>query len=78
MTDPHLAITVDDPAGIGPKNIIKAYDTLRPWIEASDLRLLIIGSDSALKSCDTVGGETRDPRSARSEGMGEPVISPGQ
>jgi 4-phospho-D-threonate 3-dehydrogenase / 4-phospho-D-erythronate 3-dehydrogenase len=50
MTYPHLAITMGDPAGIGPEIIIKACEKLRSRIEAGDLRLLIIGSGAALKN----------------------------
>jgi 4-hydroxythreonine-4-phosphate dehydrogenase len=50
MTHPHLAITMGDPAGIGPEIIIKACKKLRLRIEAGDLRLLIIGSGAALKN----------------------------
>ena len=50
MTHPHLAITMGDPAGIGPEIIVKACEKLRPRIEAGDLRLLIIGSGAALKN----------------------------
>lgn len=53
MTRPHLAITMVDPAGIGPEIIIKAREKLRPRIEASDLRLSIIGSGAALKKTAT-------------------------
>jgi 4-hydroxythreonine-4-phosphate dehydrogenase len=50
MTYPHLAITMGDPAGIGPEIIVKACEKLRSRIEAGDLRLLIIGSGAALKN----------------------------
>ncbi|GLR84429.1 4-hydroxythreonine-4-phosphate dehydrogenase PdxA [Bradyrhizobium iriomotense] len=50
MTHPHLAITMGDPAGIGPEIIIKACEKLRSRIESGDLRLLIIGSGAALKN----------------------------
>ncbi|MBR0713814.1 4-hydroxythreonine-4-phosphate dehydrogenase PdxA [Bradyrhizobium liaoningense] len=50
MTHPHLAITMGDPAGIGPEIIIKACEKLRSRIETGDLRLLIIGSGAALKN----------------------------
>jgi len=50
MTHPHLAITMGDPAGIGPEIIIKACEKLRSRIVAGDLRLLIIGSGAALKN----------------------------
>jgi 4-phospho-D-threonate 3-dehydrogenase / 4-phospho-D-erythronate 3-dehydrogenase len=48
MTHPHLAITMGDPAGIGPEIIVKACERLRSRIESGDLRLLIIGSGAAL------------------------------
>jgi 4-hydroxythreonine-4-phosphate dehydrogenase len=50
MTHPHLAITMGDPAGIGPEIIVKACEKLRARIETGDLRLLIIGSGMALKN----------------------------
>jgi 4-phospho-D-threonate 3-dehydrogenase / 4-phospho-D-erythronate 3-dehydrogenase len=50
MTYPHLAITMGDPAGIGPEIIVKACEKLRDRIDAGDLRLLIIGSGTALKN----------------------------
>jgi 4-phospho-D-threonate 3-dehydrogenase / 4-phospho-D-erythronate 3-dehydrogenase len=47
MPNRHLAITMGDPAGIGPEIIIKACAKLRDRLEASDLKLLIIGSRRA-------------------------------
>ncbi|HXA24609.1 MAG TPA: 4-hydroxythreonine-4-phosphate dehydrogenase PdxA [Acetobacteraceae bacterium] len=49
MAPRHLAITMGDPAGIGPEIIVKASAALRPRIEAGDLRLLVIGSNAALE-----------------------------
>jgi len=49
MTPRHLAITMGDPAGIGPEIIVKACSRLRARIEAGDLALLIIGSGAALE-----------------------------
>jgi len=49
MTPRHLAITMGDPAGIGPEIIVKAAERLLPRIEAGELRLLIIGSNVALE-----------------------------
>ena len=45
-----LAITMGDPAGIGPEIIVKAAARLRPRIEAGALRLLVIGSGAALQA----------------------------
>jgi 4-phospho-D-threonate 3-dehydrogenase / 4-phospho-D-erythronate 3-dehydrogenase len=60
MTHPHLAITMGDPAGIGPEIIVKACDRLRQRIETGDLRLLIIGSGAALKNAAAQLGGTVD------------------
>jgi 4-phospho-D-threonate 3-dehydrogenase / 4-phospho-D-erythronate 3-dehydrogenase len=60
MTDPHLAITMGDPAGIGPEIIVKACDKLRARIDAGDLRLLIIGSGAALKHAAAQLGASLD------------------
>lgn len=49
MTNLHLAVTMGDPAGIGPEIIVKACQKLRARIEAGDLKLLIIGSGAALR-----------------------------
>jgi 4-hydroxythreonine-4-phosphate dehydrogenase len=43
-----LAITMGDPAGIGPEIIVKACRALRPRLEAGALQLLVIGSTAAL------------------------------
>ena len=49
MPPRHLAITMGDPAGIGPEIIVKAAARLRPRIEAEELRLVVIGSNPALE-----------------------------
>lgn len=48
MTSRHLAITMGDPAGIGPEIIVKACVGLKDRIATGDLRLLVIGSGAAL------------------------------
>jgi 4-hydroxythreonine-4-phosphate dehydrogenase len=48
MTPRHLAITMGDPAGIGPEIIIKAAVRLQARIDAGALSLLVIGSIAAL------------------------------
>jgi 4-hydroxythreonine-4-phosphate dehydrogenase len=45
----HLAITMGDPAGIGPEIIVKACAALAPRIAAGALKLLVIGSGPALE-----------------------------
>ena len=52
MTPRHLAITMGDPAGIGPEIIIRACSKLRARLDSGDLRLLIIGSGPALKRAE--------------------------
>jgi 4-hydroxythreonine-4-phosphate dehydrogenase len=66
MTARHLAITMGDPAGIGPEIIMKAAEKLRDRLASGDLRLLVIGSGPALRLVDEQLGlglaipETRD------------------
>jgi 4-hydroxythreonine-4-phosphate dehydrogenase len=55
---PRLAITMGDPAGVGPEIIVKACRRLLPRIEAGGLRLLVIGHRSALHAAQTVLNET--------------------
>ncbi len=43
MTAPRIAITMGDPAGIGPEIILKAAVQLQSRIEAGELQLLVIG-----------------------------------
>ena len=50
MTTRHLAISMGDPAGIGPEIIVKAAQRLQPRIAAGTLKLLVIGSNPALEA----------------------------
>jgi 4-hydroxythreonine-4-phosphate dehydrogenase len=43
MSGPRIAITMGDPAGIGPEIILAAVAQLRPRIDAGELELLVIG-----------------------------------
>ena len=45
---PHLAITMGDPAGVGPEIIIKACLALKSRLAKRELGILIIGSNPAL------------------------------
>ena len=49
MTPRHLAITMGDPAGIGPEIIVKAARRLRDRIDTGQLKLMVIGSGAALE-----------------------------
>src|SRR4051794_37121967 len=49
MTARHLAITMGDPAGIGPEIIVKAARRLEGRIASGRLRLMVIGSGAALE-----------------------------
>src|SRR5690349_9185779 len=55
MAKRHLAITMGDPAGIGPEIIVKACARLRDRLDSSDLKLLVIGSGRALDQADRQG-----------------------
>ena len=56
MMPRHLAITMGDPAGIGPEIIVKAARRLRDRIEAGHLKLMVIGSNSSLEQARTQFG----------------------
>jgi 4-hydroxythreonine-4-phosphate dehydrogenase len=60
MTDHvlRLAITMGDPAGIGPEIIVKACRRLMPRIAADELRLLVIGHRSALQAAQSLLHDT--------------------
>jgi 4-hydroxythreonine-4-phosphate dehydrogenase len=49
MTAPCLAITMGDPAGIGPEIIVKACSRLKQRTDAGALRIMVIGHRSALR-----------------------------
>jgi 4-phospho-D-threonate 3-dehydrogenase / 4-phospho-D-erythronate 3-dehydrogenase len=51
---PRLAITMGDPAGVGPEIIVKACRRLLPRVEAGGLRLLVIGHRSALEAAQAL------------------------
>ena len=62
---PHLAITMGDPAGIGPEIIARACDRLKDRIAAGALRLLVIGDVASLRAGERLVGappmpETRE------------------
>ncbi|HXA23823.1 MAG TPA: 4-hydroxythreonine-4-phosphate dehydrogenase PdxA [Acetobacteraceae bacterium] len=57
---PRLAITMGDPAGVGPEIIVKACRRLQPRLAAGDLRLLVIGHRSALLAARTLLHESLD------------------
>lgn len=59
----HIAITMGDPAGIGPEIIAKACSRVRDRIEAGDLRLIVIGSGRALEEAvERFGSGNRIPQ----------------
>ncbi len=65
MPKRHLAITMGDPAGIGPEIILKACARLRERLESSDLKLLIIGSGRALQQAEQQAWHERQYPSRR-------------
>jgi 4-hydroxythreonine-4-phosphate dehydrogenase len=55
----RIAITVGDPAGIGPEIVARTADRLRPAIERGDLEVVIIGSWPTHRTvCRALGLET--------------------
>ncbi|MDR3497309.1 MAG: 4-hydroxythreonine-4-phosphate dehydrogenase PdxA [Ancalomicrobiaceae bacterium] len=57
---PHLAITMGDPAGIGPEIIVKACVRLKDRIAAGALRVLVIGSTASIEAAKLAVGATID------------------
>jgi 4-hydroxythreonine-4-phosphate dehydrogenase len=57
---PRLALTMGDPAGVGPEIIVKAARKLLPRLQAGELRLLVIGHRSALQAATALLHETLD------------------
>lgn len=58
---PHLAITMGDPAGIGPEIIARACHALSSRIAAGSLRLLVIGDVAALRKGEALVGTPAIP-----------------
>ncbi len=61
-TIPRLAITMGDPAGVGPEIVVKACRRLLPRLRAGEMRLLVIGHGSALRAaCALLHDDTAFP-----------------
>lgn len=54
---PRLAVTMGDPAGVGPEIIVKACVRLAPRLQGGALRLLVIGHRTALERALRLLGE---------------------
>ncbi|WP_207460122.1 4-hydroxythreonine-4-phosphate dehydrogenase PdxA [Azospirillum sp. SYSU D00513] len=66
---PHLAITMGDPAGVGPEIIVKACRRLSGRLESGGLRLLVIGSVPSLRRAqDALGGGIDIPEVTEADG----------
>lgn len=50
MTQPHVAITMGDPAGIGPEIIVKAVARLKARIGAGTLKVVVVGHGTNLEA----------------------------
>ncbi|MEO9190213.1 MAG: 4-hydroxythreonine-4-phosphate dehydrogenase PdxA, partial [Acetobacteraceae bacterium] len=68
-----LAITMGDPAGIGPEIIVKACRRLAPRIAAGELHLLVVGHRSALGAARAVLGDTDDFVEVEEDGVWPPL-----
>ena len=58
---PHLAITMGDPAGIGPEIIARACAQLKDRIAGGSLKLLVIGDVAALRRGEALVGTPAIP-----------------
>ncbi|HEY0331635.1 MAG TPA: 4-hydroxythreonine-4-phosphate dehydrogenase PdxA [Rhodopseudomonas sp.] len=64
---PQLAITMGDPAGVGPEIIVKACKQLEGRIGSGELRLVVIGSNATLEAA----------RAALGADVAIPAVEPG-
>jgi 4-phospho-D-threonate 3-dehydrogenase / 4-phospho-D-erythronate 3-dehydrogenase len=62
VTTPRIAITMGDPAGIGPEIIAKAVHRLAPRLEAGELTVLVVGTESCMAEATDRLGLPRLPR----------------
>ncbi len=60
----HLAITMGDPAGIGPEIIARACAGLKERIDAGELKLLVVGDVAALRRGEALVGAAAMPETA--------------
>lgn len=58
---PHLAITMGDPAGIGPEIIVRAANGLAERLRAGEFRLLVIGDVPSLRKAEALLGMSAIP-----------------
>lgn len=72
---PQLAITMGDPAGVGPEIIVKACKRLERRIAKGDLRLLVIGSNRALEGARAMLGAQIDIPSATAQQDAWPALA---
>src|SRR5579871_1464860 len=75
MSTRHLAITMGDPAGIGPEIIVKACARLGDRLASGDLKLLIIGSRRALDQANRQLGSGLDVPAVAADDKDWPSLS---
>jgi 4-phospho-D-threonate 3-dehydrogenase / 4-phospho-D-erythronate 3-dehydrogenase len=92
MSTPCIALTMGDPAGIGPEIILKAAVALEPRIRAGDMHLLLVGCGQTLRStarrlgltdpfveiAEGEAGQRRHPLAFIEAGPAECEIAPGR
>ncbi len=64
---PHLAITMGDPAGIGPEIIVRAAQALAPRLAAGEFRLLVVGDVPSLRQAEAMLGQPAIPETRRED-----------
>jgi 4-phospho-D-threonate 3-dehydrogenase / 4-phospho-D-erythronate 3-dehydrogenase len=58
---PHLAITMGDPAGIGPEIVARAGEKLRQRLAAGEFSLLVVGDVASLRKAEALVGAAPMP-----------------
>ena len=70
---PHLAITMGDPAGIGPEIIVRAAQKLGQRLAEGALKLLIVGDVASLRKAEALLGTPAIPETT--EAAAWPVLA---
>ena len=75
MAGLRLAVTMGDPAGIGPEIIAKACARLKPRLNEGSLSLLIVGSVVAMRTLERISGPIPEETTTGARGVSHPPVA---
>src|SRR5688572_27429248 len=76
MNPPVLAVTLGDPAGVGPEIALKAVAALQPRLEAGEMALVLVGDAGALAEAGRQVGLPVPPTVDRLDDLRGAVLLP--